>query len=550
MPPAFQRLRETLRYLPVGRTLYSAFGVMLALTALVAAIAFGAIDRVDDTARRLADKWLAGIGHLAEMRTEVREYRELEVKHSRTENPKNQTSYEDGMAALAKSIGAHLDAVGTAFDDEGERARVATLKAAWAGYLEFGGRVVAHGRAGKHEDAIEASDFGAKTAFQKNIDSLNELVAASLAGGQAAAAQAHETTQRTTAILAGIAAAAMLIGALLAWSITRRLLNQLGGEPRAAVLVARAVADGDLGTAIDPRHGDARSLLARLAAMQASLSRTVMHVRHGAESVATASVQIAQGNQDLSARTEQQASALQQTASTMEELGTTVRHNADNARQADQLAQGASAVATRGGEVVGRVVDTMKGITDSSRQIAEIISVIDGIAFQTNILALNAAVEAARAGDQGRGFAVVAAEVRSLAQRSAQAAKEIKGLIDTSVQRVEQGTTLVDEAGRTMQEVVGAIRRVSDIVGEISAASVEQSTGVAQVGQAIAQLDETTQRNAALVEQSAAAAESMRQQAQQLVAAVAVFRVGAEPARPVPAPETASPRPALAWAAG
>ncbi len=278
-------------------------------------------------------------------------------------------------------------------------------------------------------------------------------------------------------------------------------------------------------TSIEVRSGDGRSLMARLEAMQTSLAGTVSQVRQGAEGVATAAEQIAQGNQDLSNRTEQQASALQQTAATMDELGTTVRHNADNARQASQLAQGASSVAVQGGEVVGRVVETMKGITDSSRQIADIISLIDGIAFQTNILALNAAVEAARAGDQGRGFAVVASEVRSLAQRSAQAAKEIKGLIDTSVQRVEQGTALVDQAGKTMLEIVNSIRRVTDIVGEISSASTEQSSGVAQVGKAIAQIDENTQRNAALVEQSTAAAQSMRQQAQGLVEAVSVFRL-------------------------
>jgi methyl-accepting chemotaxis protein len=248
----------------------------------------------------------------------------------------------------------------------------------------------------------------------------------------------------------------------------------------------------------------------------------------GSENVATASAQIAQGNQDLSGRTEQQASALQQTAATMDELGSTVRNNADNAAQANQLALGASSVAVKGGAVVGQVVETMKGINDSSRKIADIIGVIDGIAFQTNILALNAAVEAARAGEQGRGFAVVASEVRSLAQRSADAARQIKTLITASVERVDQGTALVGQAGKTMDEIVGAIQRVSDIVGEISSASAEQSSGVAQVGQAITQMDQTTQQNAALVEESASAAMSLQQQAQQLVQAVAVFRLSRE----------------------
>jgi methyl-accepting chemotaxis protein-1 (serine sensor receptor) len=266
-------------------------------------------------------------------------------------------------------------------------------------------------------------------------------------------------------------------------------------------------------------------LLNALHGMQTSLSRVVSHVRQNADSVALASAEIAQGNSDLSARTEQQASALQETSASMEELGSTVQANADNARQANQLAVNASTVAQQGGDVVAEVVSTMKGINDSSKKIADIISVIDGIAFQTNILALNAAVEAARAGEQGRGFAVVASEVRSLAGRSADAAKEIKQLIGTSVERVEQGSTLVDRAGLTMSEVVSAIRRVTDIVGEISAASSEQSAGMAQVGEAVTQMDQATQQNAALVEQSAAAAQSLKQQAQQLVQAVAVFKL-------------------------
>ncbi|TAK94016.1 MAG: methyl-accepting chemotaxis protein [Aquabacterium sp.] len=279
------------------------------------------------------------------------------------------------------------------------------------------------------------------------------------------------------------------------------------------------------GTNTDKVDDEVGEFVLALDRMRSEMSNVVSTVRRNSDSVATASSQIAQGNQDLSGRTEQQASSLQQTASSMEELGSTVRQNADNARQANQLAQGASSVAARGGEVVSQVVDTMKGINESSRKIADIITVIDGIAFQTNILALNAAVEAARAGEQGRGFAVVAGEVRNLAQRSAEAAKEIKSLINTSVERVEQGTGLVDQAGSTMQEIVASIRRVSDIIGEISAASVEQSSGVASVGDAVSQMDQATQQNAALVEESAAAAESLKQQAHQLVQAVAVFKV-------------------------
>jgi len=327
-----------------------------------------------------------------------------------------------------------------------------------------------------------------------------------------------------------------------AW-MTRGLLRQFGGEPGTAVEVARAVAKGDLSLPIRLAPGDQQSVMASLKDMQTSLGNTVMQVRRNAEGVATASAEISQGNNDLSARTEQQASALEETAASMEELSSTVKQNADNARQANQLAQSASTVAVRGGEVVGQVVETMKGINDSSKKIADIISVIDGIAFQTNILALNAAVEAARAGEQGRGFAVVASEVRSLAGRSADAAKEIKALISASVDRVEQGSALVDQAGVTMQEVVSSIRRVTDIMGEISAASSEQSQGVAQVGEAVTQMDQATQQNAALVEESAAAANSLKTQAQQLVEAVAVFRLGDEQAIQSTAPAAAAHAP-------
>ena len=308
-------------------------------------------------------------------------------------------------------------------------------------------------------------------------------------------------------------------------TIVRRLLNQLGAEPGEAASLAQSVAHGDLSQPIGLKTGDTHSMMAQFKIMQESLSEVVGSVRQGAESVATASVQIAQGNHDLSARTESQASVLEETAASMEQLGSQVKQNADSARQANQLALNASTVAVKGGEVVGQVVETMKGINDASHKISDIISVIDGIAFQTNILALNAAVEAARAGEQGRGFAVVATEVRSLAGRSAEAAKEIKSLINASVERVEQGTVLVDQAGSTMQEVVSSIKRVTDIMGEISTASAEQSIGVAQVGEAITQMDQVTQQNAALVEEMAAAADSLKSQAQELVQTVSVFKL-------------------------
>ena len=321
-----------------------------------------------------------------------------------------------------------------------------------------------------------------------------------------------------TSILAGVLFA-FVFGMALVRGISRSLAH--------AVDASNAVAQGDLTHTI---HIDGKDevaqLLISLSAMKDSLANVVGKVREGSEGVATASAQIAQGNNDLSQRTEEQASALEETAASMEQLGSTVKQNADNARQANQLALSASTVAVKGGEVVAQVVETMKGINDSSKKIADIIGVIDGIAFQTNILALNAAVEAARAGEQGRGFAVVASEVRSLAGRSADAAKEIKSLIGASVERVDQGSALVDQAGVTMTEVVSSIKRVTDLMGEISAASGEQSQGVAQIGEAVQQMDQVTQQNAALVEEMAAAASSLKSQAQDLVGTVAVFKLG------------------------
>lgn len=337
----------------------------------------------------------------------------------------------------------------------------------------------------------------------------------------------QDVAQRSTRVIGtavGLTVLAVLSAIGFNVYLRRTVRNELGGDPAEARSALGHIADGDLTYAV-PQSSSAGSLMDGLAHMQTSLRQLVGEVRRSTDSITTASSEIAAGSQDLAARTETQASSLERTASSMGALNSTVKQNADNARQANQLAQSASSVATQGGHVVAQVVDTMRGINDSSKKIAEIISVIDGIAFQTNILALNAAVEAARAGEQGRGFAVVATEVRSLAGRSAEAAKEIKMLITASVSRIDQGTQLVDQAGSTMNEVVSSIKRVTDIMGEISAASEEQSTGVAQVGKAIGNLDQATQQNAALVEESSAAAMSLREQALHLNQLVGTFRL-------------------------
>jgi methyl-accepting chemotaxis protein len=370
----------------------------------------------------------------------------------------------------------------------------------------------------------------------KLIDKYDEAItkgADSLQAEADKAGEVFETGVRNTRIInivSVIFGGCVLV--VLAILVSRSITGQLGMELNDAMRAAQQVADGDLTRTQAFGMSSPDSLARALETMLVTLVSTVTRVRQGSEAVATASAEIAQGNHDLSARTEQQASALEQTAASMEQLGSTVKQNADSAHQANQLALNASIVAGQGGEVVAQVVDTMKGIVEASRKISDIISVIDGIAFQTNILALNAAVEAARAGEQGRGFAVVASEVRSLAGRSADAAKQIKALITTSVDRVEQGTELVDQAGETMTELVGAIRQVTQIMGEISAASKEQSLGVSQVGEAVSQMDKTTQQNAALVEQMAAAASGLKAQAQDLVQTVAVFRLDGDTGLP------------------
>jgi methyl-accepting chemotaxis protein len=378
-----------------------------------------------------------------------------------------------------------------------------------------------------------ADDAGAQALVRdkmapKTLDYIRvtqDLIDGELAQVQAIRSEIDGSIQQLFLVGGGLLALCVGIAVVASYTISRGITRGVDQ----ANASAQRIGDGDLSQAI-PHHGNDEIglLLQVLAKTQASLQGVVSRVRQGSESVATASAEIAQGNQDLSVRTENQASALEQTAASMEELSSSVRQNADNATQGNQLAMQASSVAVKGGEVVDQVVQTMAGINESSRKIADIIGVIDGIAFQTNILALNAAVEAARAGEQGRGFAVVASEVRALAGRSAEAAREIKSLIGTSVERVGQGTLLVDKAGATMAEIVEAIGRVTDIMGAISAASAQQAQGVAQVGHAVTQMDQATQQNSALVEEMAAAASSLKAQAHDLVEVVAVFNLGGQ----------------------
>ncbi|WP_296444905.1 methyl-accepting chemotaxis protein [Rhodoferax sp. UBA5149] len=432
---------------------------------------------------------------------------------------KNADAVDANIAAITKTWGEYM-ATKLTVDEERHAKEFAARR----------GRFVAEGlrpavvalRAGDFKEATRLSIGVIPVLYSPTRESMAALVKIQTDEAKIE----YDSATNRYATLRWVSILSIVVGVLFAGAMGFYLIRAIGRGLTQAANLSHAIAAGDLTVQVDVAGKDEIAvLLSSLVGMKDSLSNVVAHVRQGSESVATSSAEIAQGNQDLSARTEQQASALEETAASMEELSATVKQNADSARQANQLAMSASTVAIKGGEVVSQVVETMKGINDSSRKISDIISVIDGIAFQTNILALNAAVEAARAGEQGRGFAVVASEVRSLAGRSAEAAKEIKSLINASVERVEYGSTLVDQAGVTMTEVVSSIKRVTDIMGEISAASSEQASGVSQVGEAVTQMDQATQQNAALVEQMAAAASSLKSQAQDLVTTVAVFKL-------------------------
>jgi methyl-accepting chemotaxis protein len=515
--------------LKIGTRLGFGFAVLLLLQLAISGIGMRQMAELSDRITTLTEVSQAKASELSDIEGAVGARAIAARNLALLTDPAAQKPDVERVKAAQAAIDKHMDALAAFMQPGGksnaeERQRFDQLRALEAQYLPLATRIVGLATSQKTDEAVKSLTqecMPLLTKMMAHIAAFNELMKSE----SAASAEAARTTyQNAKWLIVAITIASLGAGVFIAWWLTQSIRGPIGQ----AVGVAQRVAAGDLTADIPATQSDeAGQLLAALKQMNDSLVTVVSNVRRSSDSIATGSSQIAMGNMDLSHRTEEQASALEETAASMEQLGTTVRQNADNAKQANQLALGASAVAIRGGEVVSQVVDTMKGINDSSKKIADIIGVIDGIAFQTNILALNAAVEAARAGEQGRGFAVVASEVRSLAQRSAEAAKEIKALISVSVERVEQGTSLVDQAGVTMKEIVGAIKRVTDIMGEISNASAEQSAGVAQVGEAVTQMDKTTQQNAALVEESAAAAESLKQQAQQMVQAVAVFKLAA-----------------------
>ncbi|WP_336695193.1 methyl-accepting chemotaxis protein [Delftia acidovorans] len=535
--------------LKISTRMLGTFGLLVVLLLAVVAAALVQLRAMRASMEVITGNAMPSVEVINKIGADVVRARLLETIHVHSESSSGKAEAEKQLDQLQRHLAERKKVYEPLLSSDEERRLYAQLLQERESYQELSRQVLKLSRDGEKDKAQDLLEVASMKLYNESTQTLDLLVKLNSDAALQESRNAEAVYGRSVVVLSVAALAAVLLAVLAGLWLTRSIRAPLAH----AVDAADRVANGDLGGTIHiDRHDETGLLLGALQRMQSSLVQTVRSVRQNAEGVASASAQIASGNADLSSRTEEQASALEQTAASMEELGSTVRQNADNARQANQLALNASSVARRGGEVVAEAVETMKGINDSSRRIGDIIGVIDSIAFQTNILALNAAVEAARAGEQGRGFAVVAGEVRSLAQRSAEAAKEIKALITASVERVEQGSQLVDRAGTTMSEVVAAIGQVTDIMGEISSASIEQSSGVAQVGEAVTQMDQTTQQNAALVEESAAAAAALRKQAQDLVEAVAVFQLprGAADSHAhvphrAPAPASAAARPAV-----
>jgi methyl-accepting chemotaxis protein len=531
--PLFRSFTSTKRVMNIGNMklgakLICAFILVSAISAIVSVIGvrnMGQISANADTTYRLD---LVGLNLIQQANADVLRvgtYLRNAILASTTDQRTASLTQAEKALAQARE---HLNQAEPLVYTAKGKATFADLDQGWSDYLQAFNEMKARINAAGLQDQAGLTSYLLGEYHKKGFKTLvlmGNLVDVKQGDAQTTAASNDEVYNEGRTLMLVLVALSVLAGVGIGVWMARSVTRQLGTEPATAASLARSVAAGDLSVSIDLRPGDTNSLMASLKVMRDALSQVVAEVRENAEGVATASAQIAQGNLDLSGRTEEQAASLEETASSIEELTAAVRHNTDNAKQAATLAGTASGVAQQGGEVVGRVVDTMREIFTSSTKMSEIIAVIEGIAFQTNILALNAAVEAARAGEQGRGFAVVAGEVRALAQRSASAAKEIKDLIADSVNRVEVGSTLVEQAGGTINEIVASVKRVTDIVGEIASASQEQSTGIEQVNQAVTQMDQVTQQNAALVEEASAAAQSMAQQAQSLRAAVAFFKV-------------------------
>lgn len=546
-----QGIKKTIRVLTmkflqkmrVWTQLMFGFSIVIAMLVSLGVFSLIEVHAENDHVAQMRDRWLPAVRSTLQIQAGMRDIRLGEFRIVTAQTPdevaEGDRRIDIGIANYDKARVEYEKLMSTV----DEKAQYADLQALMSKYLATDRDVRAMARGGKSAEAMTLvrSQVTLRDELDKNIAS---IVALNTSGATAVGIAAEASYSRSIVMSILLILAATVVAMIVASVIARGLGAQLGGEPTDAARIAHAIAIGELGTAVSLKGGDQSSLMYSLSAMKEQLTIIVRGIQTSSESISVAAGQLAQGNTDLSQRTEEQAASLEETASSMEELTSTVRHNADNAKQASTLAGTATAIAERGGEVVGRVVDTMQGISSSSAKMAEIISVIEGIAFQTNILALNAAVEAARAGEQGRGFAVVAGEVRTLAQRSASAAREIKDLISESVSRVQTGSELVQEAGSTMHEIVDSVKRVMDIVGEISSASEEQSTGIEHVNTAVSQMDEVTQQNAALVEEAAAATQAMAQQARDLQDAVAIFNV-ADSARPasVPMPARSAVRP-------
>nr|WP_315239554.1 methyl-accepting chemotaxis protein [uncultured Albidiferax sp.] len=534
--------------LKIGARLTLGFSLVLALSLVLGIFTINKLAVVNNATSDIATNWMVSTKTLGEYRNVLNDMRRGESRHLMANKEEDFAKAEKRIADDKQKAAKALAAYAPTVTPGEEQKMYAAIQAAEQRYYATQPELLKMSRAaqGLTDTLREAYGGASAKAFNELLATVEEDIQFQSKGADATYQLSQ--SQYASARLAVIALllGALAVGALLAWTITRSITTPVNQ----ALALVEQVAAGDLTSRIDSDSKDEiGQLLRAMTKMTESLVTVVSNVRSGSEGVANASSEIAQGNHDLSSRTESQASALEETAASMEQLSSTVKQNADSARQANQLAMSASTVAIQGGQVVGQVVRTMKDISESSKKIADILGVIDGIAFQTNILALNAAVEAARAGEQGRGFAVVASEVRSLAGRSAEAAKEIKTLINASAERVDQGTALVDQAGTTMTEVVNSIQRVTDLMGEISVASNQQAAGVAQVGDAVQQMDQVTQQNAALVEQMAAAASSLRSQSDDLVKVVEVFKLdngGRAATHEVPAPTRSKTKPAVA----